>query len=186
MYKLFPVLLALLLTSCISVSYPGATINTAGRATNTEASQYERQKIIKIRTALLGMDPSVTYKDADAIANMVVYYSQVLANRYKLITPPLLHNIMVNTGFKPRGLCRDWTEDLIKRSWEINPESLDIYWGVASRGSTMHEHSSLVITAKRKPFSTGYIFDPWRNSGNLFWVKVTEDPEYQWEDLNAK
>ncbi|MCD4741007.1 MAG: hypothetical protein K8R67_00785 [Desulfobacteraceae bacterium] len=185
MYKLLPISLVLLLTSCISASYPTAKIDSKGRATNPEATQYERQKVIGIRNALLNMDPNVTYRDADAISNMAVYYPQVLANRYKLVTPPLLHNAMVNTGFRSRGLCRNWAEDLIKRSRELNPESLDIYWGVSSRGK-MHEHSSLVITAKGKSFSTGYILDPWRNSGNLYWIKVIKDPKYDWEDFDAK
>ncbi len=186
MYKLFSIFLVLFLTSCVSVSYPTAAIDSKGKATNPEATQYERQKVIRIKNALLGMDPNVTHQDADVIANMVVYYPQVLANRYRLISPPLVHNMMVNSGFRTRGLCVNWAEDLINRSVELNPESLDIYWGIAFHGSMMREHSSLVITAKGKPFSTGYLFDPWRNSGNLFWAKVIEDPKYKWKDLGSK
>ncbi len=186
MLKLLPLLLILLLSSCISVSFPAAAIDRNGRAFNPGATQYELQKVIKIRDVLLNMDPSVTYQDADAISNMAVYYSQVLANRYKLITPPLLHNTLVNTGFRSRGLCYNWAEDMIKQSRKLNPETLDIYWGVSSPGSMMYEHNSLVITAKGKPFSTGYVLDPWRNSGNVYWVKVGKDPKYKWEDLNAK
>jgi len=186
MTKLLVLPFILLLSSCLSISYPSAKISSSGKAINSDATEYELRKVLKIRNDLLNMNPAVSLRDATVISHMAVFYPQVLTNRYKLTSPPLLHNIMVNTGRRPRGLCINWTEDLIKRSLELDPSTLDIYWAVSNRGNMLREHSTLLVTARGMPLLSGYIIDPWRNSGNVYWKKATQDPKYKWEDLGVK
>jgi hypothetical protein len=82
-------------------------------------------------------------------------------------------------GFKDRGLCYHWTEDLLKRLRSLNLKTYRLYWAVAHRGSELREHNSVVITARGQAFEDGIILDPWRRSGDLYWAKVRAD-HYPW------
>jgi hypothetical protein len=53
---------------------------------------------------------------------------------------------------------------------------------VAYRGSELREHNCVVITAEGQDFFRGIVLDPWRNSGNLYWARVTAD-SYPWKVL---
>ena len=96
--------------------------------------------------------------------------------------PAVLHNILVRIGARDRGLCYQWTEDLIKELTKLNLKTYDLHWGVAYRGSDLREHNTVVITANGSGFEDGIVLDPWRNSGVLYWAAVKED-EYPWELL---
>jgi hypothetical protein len=45
----------------------------------------------------------------------------------------------------------------------------------------MHEHNSVVVTAKGQPFQQGLVLDAWRHSGRLHWTPVIAD-RYPWEE----
>jgi hypothetical protein len=44
----------------------------------------------------------------------------------------------------------------------------------------LDEHNSVVVVAKGAPFWSGILIDPWRHSGELYWAKLRDDPEYKW------
>jgi hypothetical protein len=88
---------------------------------------------------------------------------------------------MVNLGFRERGLCTHWTEDLLKRIQGLGLKSLDLHWGIANHDILLRlEHSSVVITAKGQSFEEGLVLDPWRHSGELYWTPVKDD-SYSWK-----
>ncbi|HIO91215.1 MAG TPA: hypothetical protein EYG68_00030 [Leucothrix mucor] len=62
-----------------------------------------------------------------------------------------------------------------------NLKTFDLVRGTANR-RLKNEHNSLVVIAKGDSFYKGILLDPWRNSGDLYWTKVTndEDPQYTW------
>jgi hypothetical protein len=70
----------------------------------------------------------------------------------------------------------------MKRLQALDLKSLRLYWGVAHRGSELREHNCVVVSAKEQGFFKGIVLDPWRNSGNLFWARVTQD-DYPWKVL---
>jgi hypothetical protein len=93
-----------------------------------------------------------------------------------------MHNFLVNIGVKPRGLCVDWTYDLLTGLQQERFHSLGLHWGIANYDSAFRiEHSTVIISARGEPLSRGIVLDPWRHSGQLFWAKTLEDPEYQWK-----
>jgi len=106
-------------------------------------------------------------------------YPQILAERYGLVYPPTFHNFLINTGLKERGLCYEWSEDMITHLKNLKYHSFDLRWGVANKGE-FNEHNSVVVVAKGAPFRTGILIDPWRHSGVLYWAKLDDDPEYKW------
>ena len=60
--------------------------------------------------------------------------------------------------------------------------SLDLHWAIANYEAAFRlEHSSVVISAGGADLNQGLILDPWRNSGRLHWVLLTEDAKYRWQ-----
>ena len=128
--------------------------------------------------ALTSLDPSVNAREAEKVAECAYNYSRVLADRYRVVRPPLFHNFLVNSGFKQRGLCYEWAEDLLAQFRTLHFESLQLRWGIA-RANTSREHNCIVITAVGHPFKSGIVLDAWRHSGRLSWSPVAID-KYPW------
>ena len=137
------------------------------------------------RTALLQHELAALSENADAgeshlLAEAAIRHSRSLAGEYRLAHPPILHNLLVNAGLKERGLCWHWTEDLLDRLGELPLPSYQLHWGIAHRGKIFREHNSVIVTARGREFTTGIVLDPWRDSGELYWVSVGRE-SYPWE-----
>ncbi len=128
--------------------------------------------------ALTSLDSSVNEKEAARVAECAYGYSRTLAQRYRVVRPAILQNVLVNTGFKERGLCYQWAEDLLVQLQTLRLASMELRWGIA-RADTVREHNSLVVTARGQPFEQGIVLDPWRRCGNLVWSEVLTD-RYPW------
>ena len=138
--------------------------------------------INKLQNDLAGLNRHSNPIEADRIAQEAFNYSAYLAQKYALVRPAVLHNVFVRLGFKDRGLCYHWTEDLMRRLKSMQLTAYQLHWGVAYRGSELREHNSVVITAKNQAFEEGIVLDPWRNSGELYWALVKSD-RYPWQEL---
>lgn len=141
----------------------------------------EQQRIGELELAILDLGNAIDPAEARDAAAIAIEYSLQLAEEYEITDSPLTHNFLVNIGVKPRGLCVDWTYDLLVRLQQERFRSLKLHWGVANHDSTFRiEHSTVIISARDQPMQQGLVLDPWRQSGQLFWAKTLEDPEYQW------
>ena len=180
MLKLSAVFISLLLLSaCSSIRYDDVHVNKQGKTVVKAIDEYDNTKIQELKQAIMNLGPNIVESEAQFVAREAVLYPKVLSNRYRLMTPPLYHNVLVNYGKRPRGLCYQWTHDMGK---QINKpmKSLQFYHAVAFRRNYWKEHSTLVVTAKGKGVADGIILDPWRNSGVLFWSHVKDDKKYPW------
>ncbi|HFC92750.1 MAG TPA: hypothetical protein ENJ51_08045 [Leucothrix mucor] len=141
----------------------------------------QRKSINGLARALKALGPDTSKAEADAIAYDAIVYPMILANQYHLVYPPQLQNILVNAKRRDRGLCWQWADDMTAHMKKKNLKTFDLLRGTANR-RLKNEHNSLVIVAKGGDFYTGILLDPWRNSGELYWAKVTndEDPQYTW------
>ena len=176
--------LLIVVTGCAkaNVYYPGnGSFNATTSGIQADAQIY-RQKVKQLEQVLLALSATVDKTEAMLVAETAVRESAVLAEEYQLVRPAVAHNLLVALGIKDRGLCYHWTEDLMKRLQALDLKSLQLYWGVAHRGSELREHNCVVVSAKGKGFFKGIVLDPWRNSGNLFWARVTKD-DYPWKVL---
>lgn len=171
----------LLVTACSSVRFEGAHVNKKG-VTISAIDSIENQKIESLYKAIMSLGPNIVPSEARFVAREAVLYPKVLANRYQLMSPPLYHNVLVNYGKRPRGLCYQWTHDMGK---QINKpmKSLRFFHGVAFRRNYWKEHSTLVVSARGKAFKDGIVLDPWRNSGILFWSRIKDDKKYPWVEF---
>ena len=169
----------LLISACSNVRYDGVSIDKKGNTQVSAIVTTDIQKIEALRKAIMSLGPNIVPSEANFVAREAVLHPKVLANRYKLASPPLYHNVLVNYGKRPRGLCWQWTHDMGK---QINRpmKSLQFFHGVAFRRNYWKEHSTLVVAAKGKGVPDGIVLDPWRNSGELFWSHVKDDKKYPW------
>jgi hypothetical protein len=139
-------------------------------------------KIAALQDALRGLGKETDAVEARRTAETAVTYSRRLAEAYRVSPPARWHNLLIQMGFRDRGLCYHWTEDLMKRLQALNLTTYELHWGVAYKGSDLREHNSVVITALNQPFEKGLVLDPWRNSGDLHWAAVGRDG-YPWQPL---
>lgn len=169
----------LLLSACSNIKYDGVSLDKKGNTLVSAIVTEDVQKIEELRKAIMTLGPNIVASEANFVAREAVLHPKILANRYKLTSPPLYHNVLVNYGKRPRGLCWQWTHDMGK---QINRpmKSLQFYHGVAFRRNYWKEHSTLVVTAKGKGVPDGIVLDPWRDSGVLFWSHVKDDKKYPW------
>jgi len=151
----------------------------AGCSARQENMHVMPDKVSALTNELTGLGDSVDYQEARLFAYESFLYPQILAERYGLVYPPTFHNFLINTGLKERGLCYQWSEDMITHLKGLKYQSFDLRWGVANKGE-FDEHNSVVVVAKGAPFHTGILIDPWRHSGELYWAKLKDDPDYKW------
>jgi hypothetical protein len=174
-------LIVILLNSCISSHHsdqPAAGSHT--RETSQEV-QVNWETIASLQTDLATLNGRTNLVEAGQVARTAIIYASYLAEEYELVRPAILHNLLVRTGLKDRGLCHHWTVDLMKRLQILELKSYQLYWGVAHRGSELREHNSVVITASGQRFDEGIVLDPWRKSGELYWTFVKND-RYPWKE----
>lgn len=146
---------------------------------SVKQSALEPSKVQTLTQELINLGLHVNPQEARMFAYEAILYPQILAEKYGLVYPPTFHNLLINTGLKERGLCYEWSEDMMAHLKAQQYESFDLRWGVANRGD-LDEHNSVVVVAKGAPFWSGLLIDPWRNSGELYWSKLGDDPEYKW------
>ena len=149
-------------------------------------SQHNKTDTINInhlKKEINNLSKNIDKNEALKVASVAILYSKHLANEYELVTPPLYHNSLIQMGFKKRGLCFHFAEDLIKELKKQELKTLDLHWVVHAK-TQYWEHSSIVVSAKGKSIQDGIILDAWRNSGELFWSSFKDDTRYKWIEDN--
>jgi len=138
------------------------------------------KKILSLYKVLHSLSSKVDEEEAKVFSRTAVLYSSYLAEEYELVSPPNMHNFLITIGFRERGLCYHWTNDLIAYLSKHKLKSFDLYRAVYEQGK-LNEHNSIVVTATGQPFSEGIILDAWRNSSDLYFKKLSEDRDYIWK-----
>ncbi len=131
---------------------------------------------------LTTLNRSVDPTEARRLAHAALTYSRTLATRYRVDTSPWIHNFLVNVGLKKRGLCYQWADDLQTHLARLHLKTLTLYPIGANIGDYWSEHNALAIlpTHHVTPLSYAILLDPWRHSGDLYFVPVGEDTKYRW------
>jgi hypothetical protein len=163
-----------ILSGCGSVKY------------NSLYTHRDNSKIDKLTTMLVGIGGSAL--EAKELASLAIRGSKELANRYNLVSPPQYHNFLVNSGQRSRGLCFHFVEDLMSEINSRGFKSFKFKWGRAN-ADKLDEHNVIVVLGKNSNFKDGIVLDAWRNSGDLLFLKVKDDPKYnfiEWEEGNRR
>lgn len=175
---------SLWLTGCLSVTYDVDRLTDPQRVGSDAQVAEHFQRVEELTTMIAALGPDVDHGEARQVAEVALTYPMELATRYELTSPPITHNMLVNMGARPRGLCTHWAEDMLRRLDELELRTLSLYWAVAYPTKPFRlEHSSALVTARDQDFYTGIVLDAWRDSGRLFYSKVRDDERYAWERL---
>ena len=178
-----PLLIIALLLGCLlqGCSTPALVPDPVPDPVLDTAAPLEQQRIDELQQAMLDLGDEIDPGEARRAATIAIEYPLQLAKEYEITDSALVHNFLVNIGAKPRGLCVDWTHDLLVRLQQERFRSLQLHWGIANYDSAFRiEHSTVIISARNQTLQQGLVLDPWRHSGQLFWAKTLEDPQYHW------
>jgi len=141
-----------------------------------------KQRFRELNLAILALGDDVDAGEAQRAARIAIDYSRQLAREYEITDSAIVHNLKVNLGIKPRGLCIHWTSDLMARMKQEGFYSLDLHWAIANYETAFRlEHSTVVVSARGDSMQQGLILDPWRNSGDLYWAPALQDSGYFWK-----
>ncbi|MDH3220092.1 MAG: hypothetical protein OEO19_11230 [Gammaproteobacteria bacterium] len=173
----------ILLIFCFLVALPIVSGGCAGRVAVPDLPPIvETRRIEELNLAILSLRADVDSGEARRAATIAIRYSQQLAREYEITDSAIVHNLKVNLGLRPRGLCVDWTADLLARLAQERFRSLDLHWAIANYESAFRlEHSTVVISARGEAMQRGLVLDPWRHSGWLYWAPASNDPGYPWK-----
>jgi hypothetical protein len=139
----------------------------------------QKEQIETLAVMLMALSPKVDGDEAYHLAKYSILYSQRLAHEYEVVSSPWINNTLVNFGIKERGLCHEWTEDLLRFLIIQNYQTLELH-SVGANVGYLNEHNALVVSARGDEYFKGILLDAWRASGSLYFIKVKEDSEYKW------
>lgn len=144
------------------------------------------QQVTQADIALLSQEISALGADVDPVeaeqaAYLAYTYSLQLREAYNVTDSPIIHNAKVNNGWRERGICVHWAEDIEARLNQEGFETLEVHRAIAEGSELRIDHSSAVISARGETMEEGIILDPWRFGGFLYWSPTLEDEKYFWE-----
>lgn len=145
------------------------------------APRAEEREIAALAQEIDNLGAGVDPEEAARAARIAIGYSQQLAREYGVTDPPLIHNIKVNSGLRPRGLCYQWADDLEARLRQENFRTLTLHRAIANADNPfLIDHSTTIVSRRGDTLFQGIILDPWRNGGDLFWSPTRADTRYDW------
>jgi hypothetical protein len=159
-----------------------AVMGLAGCATPPEGSASGGpENVVELTRAIASLGPGVDPEEAARAASIAYSYTRQLAAEYEITDPPLVHNMKVNAGIKPRGLCWHWAEDMQNRLNAEGFKTLDVHRAIANADNPfLIDHSTALISAAGDTMFEAIVLDPWRYGGVLFWSPTLEDERYTW------
>ena len=137
-------------------------------------------KAEKLANQLAALSRRVDPNEAKLLADCAYATVARLRPEYNMFGTPIFNNFLVYHGFRKRGYCYQWTEDLLLALDTLKLKTLELHWADAYR-ETWQENNCLVVTAKGQPFKRGMILECWRHFGHLRWnlVPSDQDPYYE-------
>ncbi len=171
-----PRILVLLLCTAVVMAIGGC-----GRTVPDAPPSADRAEVAALEQGLLALGPGVDPDEAARAARIAVEYSLQLARDYHVTDPPLIHNMKVNAGLRPRGLCYQWADDIEARLRQENFRTFVLHRAIANAHNPfLIDHSTTIISRRGETMFQGMILDPWRNGGRLFWSPTLADKRYNW------
>jgi len=138
-------------------------------------------KIKELSYLLHSMDNTVPQSEVLELSKDIFHKTEQLREEFEMTSPPQLHNFLVTVGMREKGLCYHWSDALYLYLIAKKYDAFEFHLMGANIGEYFYEHNALVVVAKGGKIEEGVIIDPWRDSGELYFSKVQDDPEYEWQ-----
>jgi hypothetical protein len=145
----------------------------------------------RLSRTLQGLDTNIPKEEADHLAWDIYHKAEELTERFELVSPPQFHNFLVNVGVREKGLCYHFSDALYIHLKSRGYEQFDFHLVGANIGKYWSEHNALVVVAKgcRSEaciLNNGILIDAWRNSGEVYFAKLSEDRAYRWRHRSER
>jgi hypothetical protein len=138
-------------------------------------------KMTQLSNLLQSLNRHISQEEARELSKDIFHKTEQLTKEYELTSPPQYHNFLVNVGLRDKGLCYHWSDALYLYLSQKKYASFEFHLMGANIGEYLFEHNVLVVVAKGGRVEDGIIIDPWRDSGELYFSKVSEDTKYKWK-----
>jgi hypothetical protein len=142
----------------------------------------ESAKAEELGNQLARLSRRVDPNEAKVLAECAYATVAQLRKEYRMFGTPIFNNFLVYHGWRKRGYCYQWTEDLLLALDTLKLKTLELHWADAYR-DTWRENNCLVVTAKGQPFERGMILECWRHFGHLRWNLVPSDQDPYYENV---
>lgn len=147
----------------------------------TDTQAVSQKDVNALAQQLRALGPEVDPAEAQRAAEISYSYGRQLAREYNVTSSPIIHNAKVLNGFRERGLCVHYAQDMQKRLNQENFRTLVIHRAIATPDNIWRiDHSTAVISRRGDDMYEGVVLDPWRNAGELFWSPTRADEVYNW------
>ena len=137
-------------------------------------------KMRELSLLFQSMDSTIPQSEAMQLSKDIFHKTEQLTKEFEMTYPPQFHNFLVTVGLRKKGLCYHWSDALYVYLSKKRYASFEFHLIGANVGEYFFEHNALVVVAKGGKIKEGIIIDPWRDSGELYFSKVEDDPEYAW------
>src|SRR5215471_4327776 len=139
-------------------------------------------KAEELANQLAKLSRRVDPNEAKLLADCAYATVARLRPEYNMFATPIFNNFLVYHGWRKRGYCYQWTEDLLLALDTLNLKTLELHWADAYR-DTWQENNCLVVTAKGQAFEHGMILECWRHFGHLRSNLVPSDGDPYQENI---
>lgn len=165
----------------LALLFAGCNVNSALTTPESEGLSHLLQRTGK----------EIPPQEADRLTKDIYHKTAALAREFDLVSPPQLHNFLVNVGLRERGLCYHFSDALYLHLKSRDYKSFDFHLVGANIGEYWSEHNALLVVAKgctseKCMRQKGVIVDAWRNSGELYYVKMNQDKSYEWRHRSER
>jgi hypothetical protein len=147
-----------------------------------DVSAKDSAKAEELANQLAGLSRRVDPNEAKVLAECAYATVAQLRKEYRMFGTPIFNNFLVYHGWRKRGYCYHWTEDLLLTLDKLNLKTLELHWADAYR-DTWQENNCVVVTAKGQAFERGMILECWRHFGHLRWNLVPSDQDPYYENV---
>jgi len=139
-----------------------------------------QSQMTQLSTLLQTLDTHTSQQESTKLSRDIFQKTAALSTEFKLTSPPLWHNTLVNVGLREKGLCYHWSDALYAHLVVKDYPSFEFHLVGANIGEYFWEHNALVVVSKRGKVESGVLIDPWRDSGKLYFSKLKDDKKYTW------
>src|SRR5258708_16734669 len=143
-----------------------AVVSAEQQRQHFEVPAKDSAKAEELANQLAGLSRRVDPNEAKLLAECAYATVAQLRQEYRMFGTPIFNNFLVYHGWRKRGYCYQWTEDLLLALDTLKLKTLELHWGEAYAG-TYSENNCIVVTAKGQPFNRGIILECWRHFGRL-------------------
>src|SRR5215468_3224679 len=123
-----------------------------------EVPAKEIPKAEELAKQLAALSRRVDPNEAKLLAECAYATVARLRPEYNMFGTPIFNNFLVYHGWRKRGYCYQWTEDLLLALDRLKLKTLELHWADTYRG-TWRENNCLVVTAKGQAFKRGMILE---------------------------